>query len=177
MHLCVLNYVGHTNVNVGLNTLDVCSQISDVKQVYNQNRRMYHDELFDRLSTLVVSLLVKASGWSVQLCSCYLAALSKDLSEHIASAESTFVMPDLTTLTTKSLQMDALRNIRNHVSAGFKIINKRKNEMKALLREMQSSCQRGTNLETSAIQYFDSKTNGSSYSYQQRPSIVEQTIR
>ena len=86
-------------------------------------------------------------------------------------------MPDLITLTTKSLQMDALRNIRNHVSAGFKIINKRKNEMKALLREMQSSCQRGTNLETSAIQYFDSKTNGSSYSYQQRPSIVEQTIR
>ena len=177
MHLCVRNYVGHTNVDVGLNTMDVCSQISDVKQVYNQNRRMYHDEFFDRFSTLSLSLLVKASGWSVQLCSCYLPALSKDLSEHIASAESSFVMPDLTILTTKPLQMDVLRNIRNHVSAAFKIINKRKKEMKALLREMQPSCQRGTNLETSAIQYSDSRTNGSSYSYQQSPSIVEQTIR
>ena len=71
MQSCVLNYMGHTNVDVGLNTLDVCSQISDVKQVYNQNERMYHDtpdELFDRFSTLAVSLPVKASGWSVQLC-------------------------------------------------------------------------------------------------------------
>ena len=70
MYLCVLNYVGHINVNIGLNTLDVCSQISDVKQVYNQNGRMYHDtpdELFDRFSTLAVSLPVKASRWSVQL--------------------------------------------------------------------------------------------------------------
>ena len=86
-------------------------------------------------------------------------------------------MLDLTTLTTKPLQMDILRNIRDHASAGFKIINKRKNEMKALLREMQSSRQCGTNLETSGIQYSDSRTNGSSYSYQQSPSIAEQTIR
>ena len=85
--------------------------------------------------------------------------------------------PDLTNLTTKSLQMDALRNIRNHLSAGLKIINKRENEMKALLREMQPSRQRGTNLETSGIQYSDSRTNRSSYSYQQIPLIAEQTIR
>ena len=68
VHLCVLNYVGHANVDIGLNTLDVCSQISDVKQVYNQNGRMYHDtpdKLFDRFSSLAVSLPVKASGWSV----------------------------------------------------------------------------------------------------------------
>ena len=77
--------------------------------------------------TLAVSLPVKASGWSVQVFSCYLSALSKDLFEHIASAESTLAMPDLTTLTTKLLQIDALRNIRNHASAGFKMINKREN--------------------------------------------------
>ena len=123
--------------------------------------------------TLAVSLPVKASGWSVQVFSCYLSALSKDLFEHIASAESTFVMPDLTTLTTKALQMNALRNIRYHASAGFKIINKRKNEMKALLREMQSSRQCGINLETSGIEYSDSRTNGSSCSYQQISSIAE----
>ena len=70
MHLYVLDYVGHTKVDVGLNTLNVCSQISDVKHVYNQNGRMYHDtpdEIFDRFSTLAVSLPVKASRWSVQL--------------------------------------------------------------------------------------------------------------
>ena len=49
--------------------------------------------------------------------------------------------------------------------------------MKALLRETQPSRQRGTNLEISGIQYSDSRTNGSSYSYQQSPSIAEQTIR
>ena len=65
---------------------------------------MYHDtpdELFDRYSTLAVSLPVASSSWSVQLCSCYLAALSKDLSEYITSAESTFITPDLRTLTAK----------------------------------------------------------------------------
>ena len=180
MHLCMLNYVGHTKVDVGLNTLDIYSQISDVKQVYNQNGRMYHntpDELFDRFLTLAVSLPVKASGWSVQLGSSYLSSLSKDLSEHITSAESTFVMPYLTTLTTKSLQMDALRNTRNHASAGFKIINKRKNMIKDLFREMQASRQRGINLETIGIQNSDSGNIGSSYAYQQSPSIAEQTIR
>ena len=135
------------------------------------------DELFDRLSTLAVSLPVKASWWSVQLCSCYLAALLKDLSEHITSAESTFVIPDLTTLTTKSIQMDALHSIINHASAGFKIINNRKNVMKELFHEIQALHQRGTNLETSGIQDSDSRTNGSSYSDQQSPSIAEQTIR
>ena len=85
--------------------------------------------------------------------------------------------PDLTNLTTKSLQMDALRNIRNHLSAGLKIINKRENEMKALLREMQPSHQRGTNLPKNGIQIIDSRTNISSYSYQQSPSIAKQIIR
>ena len=180
MHSCMLNYVDYTKVDVDLNTLDICSQISDVRQVYNQNGRMYHDtldELFDRFSTLAVSLPVKASGWLVQLCSCYLAALSKDLSENITSAESTFVMSDLITFTTKSLQMDALRNIRNHTSAGYKIINKKKKEMKELFSEMQASRQRGTNLETISIQNSGSRVNGSSYLYQQSPSISEQTIR
>ena len=31
MYLYMLNYVGHTKVDVGLNTLDICSQISDVR--------------------------------------------------------------------------------------------------------------------------------------------------
>ena len=180
MNVCILNYVGHTKVDVGLNTLDICRQISDVIQVYNQNRRMCHDtpdELFDQFSTLVVSLPVKASGWSVQLYSCYLAALSKDLSEYIASAKSTFVMLDLTTLTTKSLQRDALRNIRNYASTGFKKFNKKKDAKKELFHEIQASRQRGANLETSGIQDYDSRTNGSSYSCHQSPSIAEQTIR
>ena len=102
---------------------------------------MYHDtpdKLFDQFSTLVVSLPVKASGWSVQLYSSYLAALSKDLSEYIAAAKSTFVMLDLTTLTTKSLQRDALRNIRNYASTGFKNINKKKDEKKELFHEIQA---------------------------------------
>ena len=49
--------------------------------------------------------------------------------------------------------------------------------MKELLRELQSSRQRGTNLETSDIHDSYSRGNGPSYVYQQSPSIVEHTIR
>ena len=95
MHLCRLNYVGHTKVDIGLNTLEICSQISEVKQVYCKGGRVQHntpDELYDRYSVLAVSLPADSKGWSIQLCSSYFAALSKDLAEHITT-KTLFVMP------------------------------------------------------------------------------------
>ena len=72
MHLCRLNYVEYTKVDVELNTLEVCSQISEVKQVYCKGGRVQHDtpdKLYDRCSILAVSLPVDSKGWSIQLCS------------------------------------------------------------------------------------------------------------
>ena len=68
----------------------------------------------------------------MQLCSCYLAALNKELDEHVTT-ESTFIMPDLTTQTTKALQLSALRGIRQHALISFKVLNKRKEALKELL--------------------------------------------
>ena len=72
MHLCRLNYVRHIKLDVELNTLEVCSQISEVKQVYFKGGRVQHDtpdELYDRYSILTVSLPADSKGWSIQLCS------------------------------------------------------------------------------------------------------------
>ena len=177
MHLCRLNYVGYTKVDVELNTLEVCSQISEVIQVYCKGGRVQHDtpdKLYDRHSILAVSLPVDSKGWSIQLCSSYFAALSKDLAEHITT-ETLFAMPDLTTFTTKSLQLNALRDIRQFASSSYKILNKRKDVLKELLREMQPSRNRGMNLEIQG-QLDTQGMNGSSYSYQQSGSVAEQTI-
>ena len=68
LYLCQLNYVGHAKVDINLNTLEVCSKISEIKQVYCKGNRMHHDtldELFDRFSILAVSLPPNSSGWLV----------------------------------------------------------------------------------------------------------------
>ena len=128
LYLCRLNYVGHARVNINLNTLEVCSQISSVKQVYCTNGRVIHytpDELFDKYSRLALSLPDDASSWSIQLCSCYLTALSKDLVDDLTS-DLKLSIPDLTKLTTKALQLDALRIIRQHAVSSFKKLIKKK---------------------------------------------------
>ena len=56
-------------------------------------------------------------------------------------------MPDLTTLMTKSLQLNALRDIHHFASSSYNILNKRKDVLTELLREMQPSRNRGMHLE------------------------------
>ena len=56
-------------------------------------------------------------------------------------------MPDLTTFTTKSLQLNALRDIRQFASSSYKILHKRKGVLKELLREIQPSRNRCMHLE------------------------------
>ena len=61
--------------------------------------------------------------WPHQLCSSFLNALTPDLSEYVTT-ESDFVMPDLTTLTTKALQIEALRLIRSQASKSYDALKK-----------------------------------------------------
>ena len=92
MHLCRLNYVDGTTVDVELNTLEVCSQISALHQVYIANGRVTHDtpdEMLDKFLQLAVILPDNSSTWSVQLCSRFLSALFKDLANNVIS-ESKF---------------------------------------------------------------------------------------
>ena len=105
MHLCQLNYVGNDTVDVGLNTLEVCNQISDLRQGQCANGCVTHDtpeKIFDKFSRLVDSLPDNSSTWYVQLCSCFLAALSNYLVNHVTSKPK-FRIPGLTELTSKAL--------------------------------------------------------------------------
>ena len=60
-------------------------------------------------------------------------------------------MPNLTTLTTKALQLDALRYVHHHASNCFNDLVKQKGQMTALLRSMNPSHNRSSSLNMSAI--------------------------
>ena len=119
MHLCMLDYVGNDKIDPSLNVVEVCRQISGLKQVRMVDGRLLTDtpdELFDKFNEISVSLPDNASTWTLQLCSSYLSALSSDLSEEVTSDKS-FVMPDSSKLETKSQQLVALRQVRTQASA------------------------------------------------------------
>ena len=70
MYLCRLNYVGNATVDTSLNTLEVCTEISSLRQVHCNNGRVTHDtpdELFNKFSSLAVHLPNNSSTWSIQL--------------------------------------------------------------------------------------------------------------
>ena len=56
-------------------------------------------------------------------------------------------MPDLTTLTTKALQLNALRDILQFTSSSYKILHKRNEVLKESLREILPSRNRGMYLK------------------------------
>jgi hypothetical protein len=66
-------------------------------------------------------------------------------------------MPDLTTLTTKALQLDALRSIRACASKSFEALRKQKEKMKRMMQGMQ----RGQQLQYQSTGY-DDRVNGHS---------------
>ena len=55
MHLCMLDYVGHDQVDTLLNVQEICRKISFIKQVWNTGCRLLTDtpyELFDKFTRL-----------------------------------------------------------------------------------------------------------------------------
>ena len=114
IYLCRLNYVGHGMIDTSLNVQDVCHQISSIKQVRSNGGKVRADtpdELFDKFNILSVSLPDDATTWLIQLCSSFVSALTKYFSEQLTT-KSSFDIPNLTTVTSKAKQLDALRDIR-----------------------------------------------------------------
>ena len=127
------------------------------------------DEKFNKFCALTVSLPDNSKTWPIQLCSLFLGALTSELADHITT-ESSFSIPDLTTLTTKSSQLDALRSIRFYASKSFEILNKQKEKMEKIIQGMH----RGHQYNCQCSKY-SSNTNGQSY-FQSSPSLAESTI-
>ena len=150
IHLCILNNVGHGKVEPYLNVVELCHQISEVKRVRMVEGKLQTatpDELFDQFSEILVSLPENANIWTLQLCSSYLLALTSDLLEAITS-EKTFVVSDLSKLSTKALQLDDLRTIRTHISARYCELLKEKEKRMILLHNLNTRQNRGLELST-----------------------------
>ena len=150
MHLRMLNYVGNEKFDLSLNVVEVCRQISEVKQVRMVDGKLHTatiDEHFDQFSEISVSLPDNTSSWTLQLCSSYFLALTSDFSEAVTSGK-TFVMPNFSTLATKALQLDALRAVRSQVSASYRELQKEKAKMTILLRDLNTTQNRGLDLAT-----------------------------
>ena len=87
----MLDYVDNGKVGPSLNVVEVCCQISEVKQMRMVDEKLYTatpDELFDEFSEISVSLLDNASSWTLQLCSSYFSGLTSYLSEAISSEKN-----------------------------------------------------------------------------------------
>ena len=135
------------------------------------------DELFDEFSEISVSLSDNTSSWTLQLCSSYLLALTSDLSEAV-TAEKTFVMPNVSTLTTKALQLTALRTVRSQASASYRELLKEQRKMTSLLRNLNTTQNRGLDLSTHRTQGH--QQNNSSHGqifYPQGPSQADNTLQ
>ena len=105
-----INYVGYDEVDPALHVQDVSKQLSLIKQTYTSQGRIVEltpDKLFNKFCALLVSLPENAKTWPVQLCSLFLRALNSELADHVMT-ESGFAMSNLTTLTTKALQLNSL---------------------------------------------------------------------
>jgi hypothetical protein len=136
MHLCMIDYVGHDKIDPALHVQDVSKQLGLLNQTHTYNGRTVEltpDELYNKCCALSVSLPEDAKMWPIQLCSLFLGVLTSDLSDHVTT-KSGFSMPDITTLTTKALQLDALRSIRAYASKSYESLKKQKEKMKRMTR-------------------------------------------
>ena len=92
---------------------------------------------------MLLTLSDDASKWTTtQLCTAYYNGLSQELRDKMDSKD--FDMPNLSQLTTKQAQHDALRLVRASTSASFKVLHEEEQMMKRLLqRPNGSNPQRG----------------------------------
>ena len=107
--------------------------------------------------------------------------------DHVTS-KSNFKIPDLTKLISKALQLDALQSVRVYTSSSFELLNKQKDTLKALLRDIQIARNRGMSLgihgsDTNPTEDTTSQSVGfqnspsQKYAYNYGPSVAEQTLQ
>lgn len=119
-------------------------------------------ELFDKFTRLTASLPNNAPTWSIHLCSCYLSSYSNEAPIRKITSDITFVMPNLTT---KALQLEALRTVMCHASKQFKDLLKKKEEMSIMLRGLNNSTHRGRLLHTGTLSDATDDTTSHRQSY------------
>ena len=108
--------MGSDSKDVSLFLNDLCRAFQKLKQermVGNKLVLVSLDELFNEFTCIVTSLPADSRSWPLTLSSTYYSALTTDLSNAMAT-DSIFTLPDVIAQTSKSLQVAALREVRQH---------------------------------------------------------------
>ena len=116
----------------------------------------------------------------------FFSALSRDLLDNVIS-ELNIKIRDLTKLTDKVLQLEALCRVNSYASQSYRILFKQKSAIKLLLRDMHPVRNRGVSLgiqgkytSTQDLPSHDSinfqKDQGYNFSYTHGTSVAEQAL-
>ena len=133
-------------------------------------------ELFDKFMAISTYLPADAKGWPANLSYTFQSALTNNLSDTIAN-DTDFKQPELTPLTTKALQLDALRQVRSHDVTHFKKLQDQKTQIDDAVRSLMGSRRHGNvNDNFPELENNQQLSSGPTY-YQQNSSQAEQTIQ
>ena len=138
LHACRLDYAGSESVEGSKKPMgEVFKKINSMKQICMDKARVLHHDTPDVLYSKYIEMLPTLSDdartkWTTQLCIAYYNGLSQELKDKMDSRE--FDMPNLSQLTTKQAQHDALRLVRASASASFKVLHEEEQMMKRLLQ-------------------------------------------
>ena len=155
------HYVGITSAAKNLRLIELGRTLSKLKQKYKEGNRTVVDtpyELFDKFMAIATCLSQDAKGWPANLCSTFQSALTHDLGDAMVN-DTVFQQPDLISLTTKALQLNALRQVMSHTVTHFKKLQDQKSQIDYAVRSLMGSRRHG-NIHL---------TNSESNTDQQRP--------
>ena len=141
------------------------------------------DELYAKYISIVAGLPDDATVWPLPLCNTYFSALVGPLQDKME--HDNFRMPGLNGLTTKTLQVGALRIIRSAATQSFKSLNDEEKRLRSLLSrnvmnrgshnlKEQIQCNQTQQTQSYQPQPYNG-TDGSIHSHS--PSLVEDTLR
>lgn len=150
--ICESDYVGVVDpASEQRATQEICKKISLLKQEYNSrnnNKRitLHPAQLFEEYLLLVPSLPENASAWSVILCRSFYDGLTQNLRERLDDDE--FVLPDMTSLSTKRSQLQALRLVKEAASISYV---KMESERKRFLQLIGGNSSNGTRQQSQMV--------------------------
>ena len=145
MWLCEKDYVGITSAYNNLSLIDLGRALSTLKQEYKEGNQTISgtpDELFDKFMDIATCLPQDSREWPINLCSTFQLGLTHDLGNTMVN-DTTFKQPELTSLTTKSLQLDALRRVRAHDVVHFKRLQDQMTQISDAIRSLMGSRHHG----------------------------------
>ena len=140
LYICQEDYVGDISVKSEKKMIiAICKEIADIKMERRHGQRSIDtpDEIYARYISIASGLPDTASKWTITLCSSYYNCLPQSLQDQMDT--DGFDMPDLSTQTTKALQLKALRAVRTAAASAFKTLCDEESRLRKLFPNQHSN--------------------------------------